>query len=105
MLKDHKFLIYGGGLFAGAAIAASVVLPSEEAFCLDNCVLCAPVSPPIADSPSNDEPQPIARVTTLSVAGSTATVQLSGRSMAMSKARGNIGMGTYTLTLTPTTSV
>jgi hypothetical protein len=61
VLKDNKFLIYGGGLFAGAAITIAI-LPSGATFCVDNRTMCAPFALPADDEPSGNEPQPLTRI-------------------------------------------
>jgi hypothetical protein len=59
MLKDNKLLIYGGGLFAGAAIVTSIIA-SEDGFCLDSRVMCGPLPAHMADLPSGEDgPQPL----------------------------------------------
>jgi hypothetical protein len=73
VLRDKKFLIYGGGLFAGFAVA-SPLLPSHAALCIDNRVMCAPPSPEMGDEPSRKEPGAPNRINPLSVAASTASV-------------------------------
>ena len=55
MLKDQKLLIYGGGLFAGAAIVMAN-LPSDAAPC-DARTMCAPLPIHMGDLPSEDAPE------------------------------------------------
>lgn len=58
MLNDHKFLMYGGGLFAGIAVTIATI-PSDAVLCVDNRTMCAPLAPPMGDEPSGNEPQPL----------------------------------------------
>jgi hypothetical protein len=77
VLKDNKFLIYGGGLLAVAAVIVPAI-PSEAVVCIDNRFMCAPLAP-ATDEPSGNEPQPLTRINSLSVIASTGTlVQPSG---------------------------
>ena len=73
MLRNNKFLIYGGGLFAGFAVA-SPLLPSHAAFCIDNRIMCAPPSPEMGDEPSGNEPGAPLRINPLSVIASTGSI-------------------------------
>jgi hypothetical protein len=70
VLKDNKLLTYGGGLFAGAAIAPPF-LGSEGVFCVDNRLMCAPLAQPMDDEPSGNEPQPLGARIPLTVITST----------------------------------
>jgi hypothetical protein len=72
MLKDYKGLIYGGGLFAGAAVLAAT-LPSDGAVCVDNHLLCAPLPVQMGDLPSEDGPR-APSPSPLTVAASTVAV-------------------------------
>jgi hypothetical protein len=83
VLRDHKYLIYGGGLFAGVAVATPI-LPSDAVFCVDNRVMCAPLPVQMGDLPSEDGPQPIHTLNPLLVAGSTATLTPNGADLARS---------------------
>jgi hypothetical protein len=74
VLKDNKFLIYGGGLFAGVAVTIATI-PSEAVFCIDNRAMCAPLAPPMGDEPSGNEPQPLGGGI-LITAASTGTVNV-----------------------------
>ena len=75
MLRDHKSLIYGGGLFAGVAVAMPLI-QSDAIFCVDNRVMCAPLATPPDDEPSGNEPQPLGRINPLSVVASTGSVSV-----------------------------
>jgi hypothetical protein len=81
MLKDHKALIYGSGLFASAAILGGIS-PSEELVCVSPDLMCAPVHLQMADEQSGDGPQPRQQIRPTVTASSTvSTIQLSARTM------------------------
>lgn len=81
MIKDNKLLIYSGGLFASAAIASAVV-PSGDAFCIDNRVMCAPLPYAMHDRPSGeDEPQPLTTINPFFVAASSVSSVALGSSI------------------------
>jgi hypothetical protein len=62
VLKDNKYLLYGGYALAGVTVAA-VIIPSESPFCLDTRVICAPLPMHMADLPSGEDgPQPLQTV-------------------------------------------
>ena len=46
MLKDNKFLMYGGGLFAGVAVTIPTIT-SDVVFGVDNRTMCAPLVQPL----------------------------------------------------------
>jgi hypothetical protein len=73
VLRDNKFMIYGGGLFAGFAVASPLV-PSLAAFCIDNRVICAPLSPEMGDEPGGNEAGAPVRINPLSVIASTGSI-------------------------------
>jgi hypothetical protein len=75
VLTDNKFLIYGGGLFAGVAIAAPL-FASEGVFCVDNRLMCAPLAQPMDDEPSGNEPQPLGARIPLTVITSTVSLNV-----------------------------
>jgi hypothetical protein len=99
MLKDSKTLIYGGGLFAGCAIAGSIItlsLPSEEAACENPHFICAPLPLHQPDrAASDDEPQlpTAAQLHPQAVASSTiSTVQLLARSSIAFRGEGGLSL-------------
>jgi hypothetical protein len=58
VLKDNRFLIYGGGLFASAALTIATI-PSDAVICVDDRTMCAPPMVAMGDKPSGNEPQPL----------------------------------------------
>jgi hypothetical protein len=81
--KDSKPFIFSGGLFASAAIASTIV-PSEDAVCLDNRLMCAPRPVQMGDLPSEDAPQPGPAVNAWIVTGPTSSYVMSATDLARS---------------------
>jgi hypothetical protein len=77
VFRQNKILIYGGSVFATAAVA-STIIPSEEAVCFDSRLLCAPLPIHMGDLPSEDGPQPIQTINSWVIAGSTVSSVASG---------------------------
>jgi hypothetical protein len=75
VLKGNKFLIYGGGLFAGAAVTIATI-PSDAVFCVDNRAMCATLAAALDDEPSGNEPQPLGTRTPLIVIASTGSLNV-----------------------------
>jgi hypothetical protein len=75
VLKDNKLLTYGGGLFAGVAIATPL-FASEGVFCVDNRLMCALLAQPMDDEPSGNEPQPLGARIPLTAITSTGSLNV-----------------------------
>ena len=76
MLKDNKLVIYCGAPLTCAAVILPT-LPSDAVFCVDNRVMCAPLTQAMDDEPTGNEPQPLGtRGRIIAVASATGTLNV-----------------------------
>lgn len=81
MLKENKYLIYGGSLFAGVAITAGVI-DIDQGICLDRRVMCGPLPMHMADVPGEDAPHPLQTINSFAAATSSTSSVMTGLSLA-----------------------